>query len=119
MLPKTKSLGYHYIWDLSGCPSDSISKLSSLKAFANDLVSSLNLTVVGESGNQFSPHGATCVILLAESHLSVHSWPEENYLAIDLFSCMKIESIEVFDKIVQSHFGESLKIETQFLERGL
>ncbi len=37
--------------------------------------------------HRFSPHGITGVILLAESHIALHSWPEFNYLAIDIFTC--------------------------------
>lgn len=37
--------------------------------------------------HKFSPHGITGVILLAESHIALHSWPEINYLAIDIFTC--------------------------------
>jgi len=36
---------------------------------------------------KFSPHGITGVVLLAESHIAIHSWPEYNYLAIDIFTC--------------------------------
>jgi len=37
--------------------------------------------------HKFSPHGITGVILLAESHIALHSWPEINYVAIDIFTC--------------------------------
>ncbi len=37
--------------------------------------------------HKFSPQGITAVILLAESHIAIHSWPEINYLAIDIFTC--------------------------------
>ena len=45
------------------------------------------LTVVDEGFYKFSPHGFTCFLLLAESHASLHAWPEHNYCAIDLFTC--------------------------------
>jgi S-adenosylmethionine decarboxylase len=45
------------------------------------------LTVVDEGFYKFSPHGFTCFLLLAESHASLHAWPEYNYCAIDLFTC--------------------------------
>ena len=37
--------------------------------------------------HKFNPHGITGVVLLAESHIALHSWPEINYLAIDIFTC--------------------------------
>jgi len=45
------------------------------------------LTVVDEGFYRFSPHGFTCFLLLAESHASLHAWPEYDYCAIDLFTC--------------------------------
>src|SRR4030095_6087222 len=45
------------------------------------------LTVVDEGFYKFSPHGFTCFLLLAESHASLHAWPEYGYCAIDLFTC--------------------------------
>src|SRR5262245_8740990 len=45
------------------------------------------LTVVDEGFYKFSPHGFTCFLLLAESHASLHAWPEHGYCAIDLFTC--------------------------------
>ena len=45
------------------------------------------LTVADEGFYKFSPHGFTCFLLLAESHASLHAWPEYDYCAIDLFTC--------------------------------
>lgn len=44
-------------------------------------------TIVGSNFHQFSPHGVTGVVLLAESHMSIHTWPEYNYAAVDVFTC--------------------------------
>jgi S-adenosylmethionine decarboxylase len=47
------------------------------------------------------PNGAvTLVLILAESHLSIHTWPEENLIAIDLFSCGAIDGQAVLDELV-------------------
>lgn len=48
-----------------------------------------NNTPVGIKIHKFNPHGLTGFILLAESHISIHTWPEINYVAIDIFSCGK------------------------------
>ncbi len=46
-----------------------------------------NVTVVGRTSTTFNPHGVTAVLLLAESHLSIHTWPEYGYAAVDIFTC--------------------------------
>ena len=49
------------------------------------------------------PNGAvTLVLILAESHLSIHTWPEDNLIAIDLFSCGAIDGTAVIDELVRS-----------------
>jgi len=44
-------------------------------------------TIIGESFHQFNPVGVTGVVAIAESHLSIHTWPEYGYAAVDVFTC--------------------------------
>jgi len=111
-------LGYHYIWDISNCDSDKISFLSSIKLLMEDLVQSFDLSVLNSSYNQFAPHGVTGVLLLEESHLSVHTWPEKGYMAVDLFSCKEIQSISEFEPTLKKYVGEEIQIETTFISRS-
>lgn len=83
----TLRLGEHYICDLSGCSTEIM--LDSERAYTlfSRAVRESGLTVVDEGFYKFSPHGFTCFLLLAESHASLHAWPEHGYCAIDLFTC--------------------------------
>ena len=83
----TLKLGEHFIFDLSDCNREILmdSELS-YSLFAQAIRES-GLTVVDEGFYKFSPHGFTCFLLLAESHASLHAWPEYGYCAIDLFTC--------------------------------
>lgn len=58
-----------------------------LYAFCQKVCIEEGLTVVGSTYHQFEPQGATFALLLAESHLSVHTWPEHNSIAFDLYVC--------------------------------
>jgi len=111
-------LGYHYIWDVSNCDSDKISYLSSVKALMNDLVSTFKLSVLNASYNQFAPHGVTGVLLLEESHLSIHTWPENGYMAMDLFSCKQIPNINEIAKVLKKHVGSEIQIDTKNVSRS-
>lgn len=66
---------------------------------------------------KFSPQGITGVVLLAESHIALHVWPEFDYLAIDIFTCgnkaMPHKALEYFEKVFQPK-----KIEVKEIERG-
>ena len=46
-----------------------------------------DFSVIKLNVHQFSPHGVTGVALLAESHMSIHTWPEYGYAAVDVFTC--------------------------------
>ena len=64
------------------------------------------------------PNGAvTLVLVLAESHLSVHTWPEEELVAVDLFSCGAIDAAAVIDELVRRLGLE--RVTVQRLDRGL
>ena len=63
------------------------------------------LTVVDEGFYKFSPHGFTCFLLLAESHASLHAWPEHNYCAIDLFTCAIDMDMMPLIQRIRSDFG--------------
>jgi S-adenosylmethionine decarboxylase proenzyme len=49
-------------------------------------------TVIGQQFHQFEPYGVTGFVLLAESHVSVHTWPEEGLAAIDIFTCGQMDA---------------------------
>lgn len=46
-----------------------------------------NATIIGVSFHEFSPFGISGVVVIAESHLSIHTWPEYRYAAVDIFTC--------------------------------
>jgi S-adenosylmethionine decarboxylase len=71
-----------------------------------------------ETSHVVFPNGAlTVVLILAESHLSIHTWPEESLIAVDLFSCGAIDGQRVLDELTSSLRLASIRVST--LERGL
>lgn len=83
MLP----LGHHYIAELWGCSEEHLDDKDRLQALALEAAEAAHVTVISSQFHQFSPQGVTGVLLLAESHLSLHTWPEHGYCAVDLFTC--------------------------------
>ena len=83
----TLKLGEHFIFDLSNCNHEILMDSERSYSLFAQAVRDSGLTVVDEGFFKFSPHGFTCFLLLAESHASLHAWPEHNYCAIDLFTC--------------------------------
>ena len=83
----TLKLGEHYICDLSNCSRQLLMDGEKVHSLFSQAVRKSGLTVVDEGFYKFSPHGFTCFLLLAESHASLHAWPEYGYCAVDLFTC--------------------------------
>jgi S-adenosylmethionine decarboxylase len=106
-LNKQIQLGEHIIIDLSGCDQQLLlNSVRSRDLFFN-AVKNAKLTVVSEGFYQFSPHGFTCFLLLAESHASLHAWPEHAYCAIDLFTCNLELDLNPLVKELRGLFGAS------------
>jgi S-adenosylmethionine decarboxylase proenzyme len=80
-------LGYHYIAELWDCPFDILDDKVRLEVLTRRIAESAHVTVLNAQFHQFSPYGVTGLLLLSESHLSVHTWPEHGYCAMDFFTC--------------------------------
>lgn len=74
------------VYDLTGCTRADL-KPTDLITAMRTAVSRLGCTILGELPVAFQPHGTTCVLVLAESHLTVATWPEHQLAHIDLFTC--------------------------------
>jgi len=81
------ALGKHLLLELKDCNKDVLNDLSFLKNTMLTAAIESGATVLGESFHPFSPHGVSGVVVIAESHLSIHTWPEHNYAAADIFTC--------------------------------
>jgi S-adenosylmethionine decarboxylase proenzyme len=101
----TLKLGEHYIVDLSNCNRDILFDSGKLYALFIRVVRKSGLTVVDEGFYKFSPHGFTCFLLLAESHASLHAWPEHGYAAIDLFTCALDKDLLPFIQMIKDALG--------------
>ncbi len=89
------ALGRHLLLELREC---NIAVLDDLEYLENALVSAAKeagATVIDKSFHQFAPQGVSGVVLIAESHLSLHTWPEHAYAAVDIFTCGTTVKIEV------------------------
>jgi S-adenosylmethionine decarboxylase len=82
-----KSLGKHLIIEFFQCDRTILNELKTLENLLLAAVELSGATVIQPCFHQFSPHGITGVVVVAESHFSVHTWPEYGYCALDIFTC--------------------------------
>jgi len=75
--------------ELYRCDREKLNDESFLRCILNRAAKLANATVLNLISNKFEPQGVTAIALLAESHISIHTWPESNYSAVDIFTCGK------------------------------
>lgn len=81
------ALGTHLILDLKECNPEQLNDLPYIRATMLEAAKAAGATVICESFHKFSPIGVTGVVAIAESHLTIHTWPEYAYAAVDIFTC--------------------------------
>jgi S-adenosylmethionine decarboxylase len=81
------ALGRHLLLELKICNKEVLDDLNFLRDCLNEAAIQSGATVVGESFYHFSPCGVSGVVNIAESHITVHTWPEYRYAAVDVFTC--------------------------------
>lgn len=100
-----EALGRQILVEFYDCESDSINDVSFIEASFLEATRASGATIISHNFHKFSPHGVSGVVVIAESHVSIHSWPEYNYAAVDIFTCG--DSIDPW--VIQEHLKEAFK----------
>jgi S-adenosylmethionine decarboxylase len=111
------ALGDHRIIEFWGCPFEALDDLDGVRKMFDTGLKLSNATVIDIVLHKFSPQGVTGIAAIAESHVSIHTWPELGYAAIDVFSCGSTMNTDA----LLNHFETVLKpdsIEETRLKRG-
>ena len=81
------ALSKHLLVDLYGCPADLLNDVTALETVMIEAAQRAGATVINSMFHHFSPFGVSGVVVIQESHLTIHTWPEQGFAAIDLFTC--------------------------------
>ena len=93
-----KYLANHQIVEFNHCEESKIDNSDFVREIFLKAAELGNATVINECFHKFSPHGITGVLVIAESHISIHTWPEHKYAAVDIFSCgNKVDYNKIID----------------------
>jgi S-adenosylmethionine decarboxylase len=79
--------GTHLIAELAGCDQEVLNNEELLREGLREAAQTAGATVLSVHSHKFTPVGVTAFALLAESHISIHTWPELGYAAVDAFTC--------------------------------
>lgn len=99
------TFGRHVTMDLRDVPFDRLNDEDFLKTAMVEAANRCGATIVGENFIKFNPQGVTGVLVLSESHISIHTYPEEGFAAIDCYTCGTTVDPEVACDYMQSVLG--------------
>jgi S-adenosylmethionine decarboxylase len=80
-------LARHTLLELHRCEAARLRDTDALRPLILRAIEQNGGTIVTEIFHTFSPHGVSGVVVIAESHVAIHTWPEHGYAAVDIFSC--------------------------------
>lgn len=81
------ALGTHLLVELKDCNPSILQSLEEVRDALVSAAKEAKATIIDISFHEFSPFGISGMVVIAESHLSIHTWPEYGYAAVDIFTC--------------------------------
>ena len=101
----------HILLELYRCDFEKLNDESFLRCTLSKAAKFAKATVLNLISNKFEPQGVTAIALLAESHISIHTWPESNYSAVDIFTCGQ----NMMPELASKYLIEALNAEDHLL----
>ena len=104
--------------ELYDCDPEAINNLEVVKASMVEAAKRAQATIVDVVFHEFNPVGISGVVVIAESHLAIHTWPEHRYAAVDVFSCGDVLQPELAADYLVEQLGAALASVVE-LQRGV
>ncbi len=112
-----EALGKHILAEFYECDTAAINDVRIVEETLLGAAKVASATVIGSSFHLFEPHGVSGVVVISESHLAIHSWPEYAYAAVDIFTCGEdVDPMEAF-AYLKRHF-KTKNATYQIVQRG-
>ncbi|MCA9537392.1 MAG: adenosylmethionine decarboxylase [Myxococcales bacterium] len=114
--PPPSTFGRHLLAELHGCDPAVLDDVDAVDRVMRDAAHATGARVVTTAIHRFAPQGVTGVVVIEESHLSIHTWPEHGYAAIDVYTCGDCDP-EAALPVAAAGLGATAH-EVMFVERG-
>lgn len=111
------TLGHHLVCEFMGCPFSALNNLADIETMMQEAAKAAGMTIVKSEFKHFRPQGVSGVVIVEESHLSIHTWPEKGYAAVDLYTCGTSNVRAAFARM-EAHLKPAT-VAHLFLARGL
>jgi len=115
-----KQLGKHLLVELYDCDPKMLNDCGLVEREMQRAAREAKATIVRSTFHMFSPFGVSGVVVIAESHLTIHTWPEHNYAAIDIFTCGSTvepyKAYQVLKDVFQSRNSSVIELKRGLIE---
>jgi len=111
------TLGRHLIAEFWGCAPGGLDDEAGVRAAVTAAAEAIGATPISLASHHYAPQGVTATLLIAESHLSIHTWPEHGYAAVDIFTCGGLDPRPGFRSLKQALGATECRV--QEIVRGL
>lgn len=111
------ALGRHFLVELYNCDRDILDEVAEVERLMTAAARAADATIIHVAFHHFSPTGVSGVVVIQESHLTIHTWPELGYAAVDVFTCGRQMDPQVACELIQQKLGAE-KVAIQEIERG-
>lgn len=101
--PEYEFRGVHFMAEYCGCDEKALTDIDALRKAMHDAALASGATILESVDHVFAPNGLTLVILLSESHASIHTYPEHRSCFVDLFTCGDHCSSKGFDAVLRAY----------------
>ena len=113
-----QALGRQILVEFYDCDRDVLNSEQRIREILLEGVRLSRATIVSDTFHTFSPHGVSGVVVIAESHVTIHTWPEHGYAAVDIFTCGETIDPWVIQKYLERNFLAA-NVSSMELKRGL
>lgn len=113
------SKGRHLILDLYGCDPGILDDYNELTRLLEAALKMAGATILRIFGEKFEPQGVTLLALLAESHASIHTWPELGYAAVDLYTCGTATATDKAAEFLINELGSTSQVQQDLVRNSI
>jgi len=108
------AIGHQIVLDLYDCARERLESVDVVRTALVQTARAVGVTIVEEVFHKFSPWGVSGVVVIAESHLAIHTWPERRYAAVDIFTCGSSVDLHRATRYLQRVFEAERVVKKEF-----
>lgn len=113
-----EALGRQILVEFYDCDESKINDVTYIENSLIQATKASKATIISHNFHKFSPYGVSGVVVIAESHVAIHTWPEYNYAAVDIFTCGDTIDPWVIQEHLKDYF-DSKNVSSMEMKRGM